>query len=319
MGYIISTIVLFLLAVVAIWVKGIKLTGRDAELVVEDMKVKNILTLVAVSVCASIIFLSTVVNSIYQVPAGHIGIVYRFGDIVGELKEGLQFTAPWNKVIISSNQVVSFKWGRLAAFSKETQDVFIDLTLNVRVSPDKIQELFRKIGPDFFSIIVFPRVEQIFKDESVLYKSVDIAPNREKIRKTVRERLEKELQPYSIVVTDLLLQNIDFKEDFKQAIENKQKATQKSLEEEQMVLASKYKADQSIEAAKGEGQAILVKAQKQAQANRELAASLTPALIQYTMIQHLSPNIEVMILPAGQNFMLNSDMLKKKKVAASEE
>ena len=39
-------------------------------------------------------------------------------------------------------------------------------------------------------VLIEPRVAQNFKDETVKYKSVDIAPNREKIRQAVRQRLE---------------------------------------------------------------------------------------------------------------------------------
>ncbi|MBI2504514.1 MAG: hypothetical protein HYW07_14935, partial [Candidatus Latescibacteria bacterium] len=45
-------------------------------------------------------------------------------------------------------------------------------------------------------------------------------------------------------------------------------------------------------------------------ANLQLSQSLTPALIQYSLIQRLSDKIQVMILPPGQNFILGTDLLK---------
>jgi prohibitin 2 len=247
----------------------------------------------------------------YQIPAGHVGVVYRFGKIVNQLPEGLQFIPPWEKVTRANVQVQSWKFPKLSSFSQETQDVFVAATLNISISPKDIQDLYRNVGENFFNVLVAPRVEQNFKDETVKYKSVDIAPNREAIRKTVRDRLERELTQYSIQVKDLLLENIDFNPGFKAAIENKQRATQKALEEEQNVKVKKQLAEQAIESAKGQAQAVLINAEKQAEANRKLSASLTPELIQYTMIQKLSDKIEVMILPAGQSFILSPEMLKK--------
>ena len=82
---------------------------------------------------------------------------------------------------------------KLSAFSEESQDVFVRASLNVRVSPQTIQELYRTVGPNFFNVLVESRVIQNFKDETVKYKSVEIAPNRENIRKAVRERLKRAL------------------------------------------------------------------------------------------------------------------------------
>jgi len=255
----------------------------------------------------------TLMATINQIPAGKVGIVYRFGKIIDQIPEGLQFTPPWTTVKEANTQIISHKFKKLASFSQETQEVLVDATLNINVSPKDIQNLYRTVGSNFFEVLIAPRVEQTFKDETVKYRSVEIAPNREAIRKTVRERLAKELTQYSITVTDLLLENIDFLPGFKQAIEDKQKATQNALKEEQNVKARKFVADQAIEDAKGRAQSVWIEAEKQAKANKELAASITPELTQYMLVKHLSPKIDVMILPAGQNFILSADMLKKEK------
>ena len=253
---------------------------------------------------------STFFASVHQVPAGHIGVVYEFGGIKGQIGEGLQFVAPWRDVVLANIQVQRRVFDKLNAFSEESQDVFVRASLNVRVSPQTIQQLYRSVGPNFFNVLVESRVIQNFKDETVKYKSVEIAPNRENIRRAVRERLERELSPFSIEVVDLLLDNIDFNPEFKKAIEDKQIATQRALEEQQKIEGEKHKAQQAIERAKGEGSAILFRAEKEAEANRKLAASLTPELVRYAMVQKLSDKIQVMMLPSGQNFILDSDILR---------
>jgi regulator of protease activity HflC (stomatin/prohibitin superfamily) len=258
----------------------------------------------------ALMVLSTLFASVHQVPAGHIGVVYEFGGIKGQIGEGLQFVAPWRDVVLANIQVQRRVFDKLNAFSEESQDVFVRASLNVRVSPQTIQQLYRTVGPNFFNVLVESRVIQNFKDETVKYKSVEIAPNRENIRKAVRERLEKELSPFSIEVVDLLLDNIDFNPEFKKAIEDKQIATQRALEEQQKIEGEKHKAQQAIERAKGEGSAILFRAEKEAEANRKLAASLTPELVRYAMVQKLSDKIQVMMLPSGQNFILDSDILR---------
>src|SRR3989344_1611022 len=264
-------------------------------------------------VVVGLMLLITLVASVNQVPSGQVGSVSQFGAIMEQIDEGLQFVAPWRDVKLANIQVQTHPFNKLTTFSEESQDVFVDATLNVRISPNTVQALYRNVGPNWFQVLVSPRVQQNFKDETVKYKSVDVAPNREKIRHNVTERLKRELSPYSVEVTDLLLNNVDFDPAFKKAIGDKQIATQKALEEQQKVQVAKFQADQAIETAKGEGQATLERALREAKANKELAASVTPELIRYQMVQKLSDKIQVMMLPSGQNFILDSSLVGGKK------
>ena len=236
-----------------------------------------------------LVVLVTILSMFHQVPAGHVGIVYTFGGITGQRGDGLQWVAPWQDLHNASVQVQGHKFPKLASFSSETQDVYVDATINVQVSPQQIQELYRDVGPNYFDILVRPRVLQAFKDETVKYSSVNIAPNREAIRKTVRERLTKELSVHSISVQDLLVDNISFSSKFQNAIEEKQSQSQLALSEKEKVAGERAKADQAIEQARGTAQAILTNAEKQAEANRKLAESITPEYIQYIFASKLAP------------------------------
>src|SRR5437879_6410755 len=108
---------------------------------------------------------STFFASVHQVPAGHIGVVYEFGGIKGQIGEGLQFVAPWRDVVLANIQVQRRVFDKLNAFSEESQDVFVRASLNVRVSPQTIQQLYRSVGPNFFNVLVESRVIQNFTDE----------------------------------------------------------------------------------------------------------------------------------------------------------
>jgi regulator of protease activity HflC (stomatin/prohibitin superfamily) len=183
--------------------------------------------------------------------------------------------------------------------------VYVAATLNTRVSPDHIIGLYTTVGDDYFDILVRPRVNQAFKDEIVKYRSVDVAPHREQIRETVRKRLTEELQSNSIAVDDLLLDNIWFSDQFEKAIENKQEQTQNALAEHEKVEAEHQRAQQAIEVAEG-----------QASANAKLAASITPELIQWQAVQKLAPNVEIMMIPSGANFIMPPELLTKARRSA---
>ena len=256
------------------------------------------------SVVIVLLLLLIITKPFVIVRAGEVGVIYSFGSIIGQVEEGFHLIAPWQFVTHTNIRVQRAVLDRLQSFSQETQDVFVRASLNFQVSPKAVQNLFRTVGPDYYNVLIEPRVAQNFKDETVKYRSVDIAPNRENIRQAVRAKLEKELSPYSIHIVDLLLDNVDFSQEFKRSIENKQIATQKALEEEQLVAAERFKAQQRVEAEKGEGEAKLARAEKEALANQKLAASLTPLLVQQSMIDKLSAKIQLMVVPQGQNFLM---------------
>jgi regulator of protease activity HflC (stomatin/prohibitin superfamily) len=166
------------------------------------------------------------------------------------------------------------------------------------VSPEIIKDLYAKTGSNYFEVLVSPKIQQITKDETVKYKAIEVAPNRENIRKAIKTRLQDELKPFSIEIVDVLLENITFSEAFMKAIDDKQVASQTALKELELVKATQYKAQQVVEKAKGE-----------AEANRLLSNSLTPQIIQYTMIQKLSDKIQVIMLPSNNGLIIDPKAL----------
>lgn len=261
-------------------------------------------TLLKLAVVGALLLLLIFAKPFVIVRAGTVGVIYSFGSIIGQVEEGFHLIWPWWFITHTDIKVQRAVLSKLQSFSSETQDVIVKASLNYQVSPKAVQTLFRTVGPDYFHVLIEPRVAQNFKDETVKFKSVDIAPNREVIRQAVRARLEKELSPYSIHIVDLLLDDVDFSAAFKQSIENKQIATQKALEQEQLVSAAKFSAQQRVETEKGEGEAKLARAEKEALANQKLSASLTPLLVQHEMVSRLSDKIQMMIVPQGSNMIM---------------
>jgi regulator of protease activity HflC (stomatin/prohibitin superfamily) len=256
--------------------------------------------------------LVTVVVCFHQVPAGSVGVKYVFGDITGQTDSGLQITPPWVLIKKANVQLQTLAFiddeGKvpdgakrvgegLDSFSNETQNVYIDAIINIEVSPTEIQRLYRTVGPDYVNKLIPGRIAQIFKDETVNYKAVDIAPNREVIRDNVEKQLTIELAPYSIDVKALLIENIAFDLAFEESIVQKQVAQQNALREIELIQAEKAKADQKIEAARGEAGRLIEEARGQAEANRQISSSITPALIQFQYIQKLADNIKIMLVP----------------------
>jgi regulator of protease activity HflC (stomatin/prohibitin superfamily) len=257
----------------------------------------------------------TIVSSIYIIDAGHVGVIKTFGEIDGQVGDGPAFVAPWSDVIEVSTRAQRKEFDALAAFSKETQDVFVDATLNLAVAPGEIQCLYRTVGGDWYDKLIPPRVLQTLKDETVKYSTVEVAPARETIRRNVRERLQTQLAEFriragecsiSIDVQDFLIRNIDFRPEFKQAIERKQIATQDAETARNRVRQSEFEAQQQVKKAEGEARATFVKAQAQARANRLLSQSLTPEVVRYAYVQKIAPTVQTILVPQSSDFILPS-------------
>ena len=252
---------------------------------------------------------STVASSVRQVEAGHVGVVYQFGEIVGQKSEGLQFIAPWQTMRTASVQIQRRTFDRLEAFTKESQDIFLTMTVNYSVAPGNVQTLYRDVGVNWFDVLVGPRLNNFVKEETVKYDATQVAPNREQIRGEIRRRLALDLAQYSVTVTDLLIENLDFRDEFKNAIVAKQVATQDALREQEKIIQRKAEADQAVATARGEAESTKIRAQGQADANRLIGASLTPEVIQFQAVQKLSDKIQIALIPSGQGVIIDPTTL----------
>lgn len=247
--------------------------------------------------------------SIKQVDAGHVGVVKTFGNITGQIEPGVNFIAPWQHVDVVNTQVQKETFEKLAAFSSETQQVSVTTTLNYSVDQHGVQSLIARVGTDWFDRLVPNNLNQSFKDETVKFKAVDIAPNREVIKAAVLTELRKRLAPYSIRINDLNIDNIAFSPQFEAAIEAKQEATQAALRAEAQVQQAKFEAESVVATARGEADANVARAAGQAEANRKLDASLSPNVLQYIAIQKLADNVTIALLPSGSGSLIDPTKL----------
>lgn len=255
--------------------------------------------------------------SLHPVDAGQVGVVTSFGKVQPEtLKPGLNFLPPLvNSVTNVDTRVHGIGFGsndpaqRFGAASKEYQDVFMTGTLNVHIDQNKAVDLYQNVGLDYDQKLVVPFFSTVIKEIVPQYNIGDILSKREEIRKRTVEALSAKLNPYGIIVDDVAISNIDFSDQYKQAIEAKQVAEQQVQTESQILAQKRIQADQVRTSAQGQADAVIIAAKAQAEANRLLEQSLSPELLQYTLINKLGPTIQTMLLPSGQNFILDPSSL----------
>ncbi len=267
--------------------------------------------------------LFTLVSVFHSVDVNEVGIVRTFGNITGQRESGLQLTSPWQSLdtVLTRNQSFTnsavkkdttdqFVSPVYVAFSKETQDVFVRASLVYHVSRGNVQNLIRESGFNYFDNI---RVESllinVLKEETVKFPAIEIAPNRELIRQAVAARLSESLGKHSILVDQFTLDNIDFDGKFKQAISEKAAATQNAQAEQNKVALETAKAEQDKQRGIAAANLLRETANGQADANRTIAASLTPQLVQFQAIQKLGDKIQIALIPSGQGVIIDPTTL----------
>lgn len=235
----------------------------------------------------------TLFASINTIDAGQIGLVRTFGKFTGQQSAGINFKAPYQGVTKVDGKVlkhsVKMNGGdNGSAFSKETQPVFSTIELNYQLDLAHATKLYSDVGENYYSRIIEPRVQQAFKAETVKYDTIDIAPSREKIRSDVRDTLESQLKPYGINILQITIRDIEFGDKFMAAIEDKQAATQQALAAQAKVAIAQADARSKIATAKGDADAIAIKAN---------ALKSNPQALAQQAIEKLNPNVQIMVVP----------------------
>ena len=200
--------------------------------------------------------------------------------------------------------------------TKDGQQVLIDASVIYAVDPLKVVQLYSTWRFAYEDQFVRTQARGIIRDVASQYGVEEIvSTKRTEMAVSITQELETIFTQNNLVLRDFVLRNIRFSDEYAAAVEQKQIAEQqaqqaafvveqKKQEAEQAREIARGQADAQVIAAKGEAEALLIEAQAQAEANKTIAASLTPELIQYQYVSTLSPNVQTIFVPSGQQFIL---------------
>jgi regulator of protease activity HflC (stomatin/prohibitin superfamily) len=246
--------------------------------------------------CILIASLALFFTCTVSVPAGHTGVVSTFGKVEDYVfGEGLHFKLPWQSVINMDNRTQK-ETIVTAAFSSDFQQVDIIVSLNFSIDRETSQRLYRDIGASYYKTIVEPKFFDAVKNVFTLYSAEDMISARNELSLNISELLSPEMKAHGIQITSVSVENIDFTDDFTEAVEAKQVAEQNKLkaaiEQEQANLEAEAAANRKVIAAEAEAEVAKIQAdaakyasEQEAMANEKLAQSISEVLIQYFSIE----------------------------------
>lgn len=212
-----------------------------------------------------------VLSCLVSVPTGHTGVVTTFGRVEDKtLDSGIHGKAPWNKVVELDNRVQK-STVELYCFSSDIQEVTVMYTLNYQISKSSAQDIYRTVGKDYYATVITPNISESVKTITAHYTAESLIASRDTLAREIEELLTEQLAKYNIEVVSTAIEDMDFTDEFTNAVEAKQVAVQNKLravtEQEQKTI----EAQQAAERAKIQAQADAEIAQIQAQADMEVA------------------------------------------------
>jgi regulator of protease activity HflC (stomatin/prohibitin superfamily) len=204
----------------------------------------------------------------------------------------------------------------IQARTKDGQQVFIDASLIYAIDPAHLIDLHRLWQNRYEDNVIRPVARAAIRDAVSQFGVEEIVSTRRAdLEDAISSEIQEKLASNNLVMGDFLLRNIRFSDEYAAAVEQKQIAEQqaqqakfvveqKKQEAEQARQTAQGQADAAVIAAKGAAEARLIQAQAEAQANQLLAQSLTPTLLEYQYILKLSPGVQTIFIPSGNQFIL---------------
>ena len=233
------------------------------------------------------------------VPAGHVGVVERFGQVKeSTLQPGFHITDFFEHVRPVDIRTQRHNYNT-EAFSSDIQQVILSVAVNENVSPDSAYKLYTTVGMNYLENLLEPRLMENAKVVISKYTAEALIANREKLSAEILVKMQNDMAPYGIYVSAISVENIDFTDQYEAAIEAKQVATQEkqraqTQQEQQTMEASQAAERERISAqaeadvakikADAEAYALRVKAEAEAEANDKISKSLTDMLVKYTEV-----------------------------------
>ena len=235
----------------------------------------------------------------YTVGPGQKAVVfYRFGkglDKENVKNQGFHFIAPWNEKYIY-NVRIQEDLSIMEVLSKNGLTIKTELSYRYKPVDDKVGYVHDDLGINYHDNIIIPEIRSVTREVIGEYLPEELySTKREVIEDEIYERTKITLLEKNLLLDAVLIRDVTLPKTLQDAIENK-------LKQEQISLEYDFKLVQ----AEKEAQKQIIEAEGKAKANRILSASLTDNVlrdkgIEATLQLSESPNSKVVVVGSGDD------------------
>lgn len=235
---------IFILAIVVgigglIGYMNMKKSGRKQEASISLM-----VGLVAVAVA--------IFNLFTVIPAGNVGVVDFLGNVSDNtLKAGVNIVNPMARIEKFSIKTQEIK-EVMSVPSKEGLSVQLEISLMYKLTPDKANEVYKKIGSNYREIILIPQFRSVVRGVTARYEAKALyTASREKLAGEIITDLNSLVGPRGITIEEAPLREIVLPPGLTRSIEEKLQAEQESQRMEFVLRKETQEAERKRIEAKG--------------------------------------------------------------------
>jgi len=206
----------------------------------------------------------------------------------------------------------------IQARTKDGQQIFIDASVIYAADPTQLIQLHITWQNRYEENVVRPVARAAIRNAVSQFGVEElVSTKRAELEQAIRTEIETKLKENNIIMSDFLLRNIRFSDEYAAAVEQKQVAEQQAQQAKFVVESKKQEAEQARQTAQGQADAAVITAQgaaeaqiiqaeAQAKANDLIGQSLqkNPEILQYQYILKLSPGVQTIFIPSGNQFIL---------------
>lgn len=215
---------------------------------------------------AGILFFVLAVNPVVIIPSGSHGLRFTWGSVdKNELYQGMRFKIPFvQEVKILSmrphEDAFSIPISKEGAVTRDNQTIGAEIKFFYTYKDGQLSRLWSEIGEEQIVSIIQSSVTESFKIVVGQYNIFDIPMNQDKIRRQVFELVNEKVRGYPASISDFMITNYDWSEDFNKQIEATMQSAQMVKKKQQELLVTQQEAQKIVKQAEAEREALVQKA-----------------------------------------------------------
>ena len=197
-----------------------------------------------------VIVLITLFSSFTTVPTGFVGVKTRFGKVQDDvIQEGFNTKAPFIEKIVKIDCKTKKIESESEGSTKDMQTVKIAIAVNYNVNKDTANQLYREVGTEFEDVIINPSLLESIKSAMAQYTAEELITRRAEVSNKIQEGVIEKIADRGFTITEFNVINIDFSEQYDQAIEAKAVKQQEVITAQAELEKQKIQNQKEIEIA----------------------------------------------------------------------
>ncbi len=195
----------------------------------------------------------------YVIDSGERGVLLTWGEVSPTPKTpGLGFKIPIMQTLVKMEIRTQKYEADASGASKDLQIVSAKIATNYHLSDKDVCRIYTELGEGYADRLIQPLEQEVVKATISKYTAEELITRREEVRQEIKTLFTERLGQRGITVEEVSIVNFDFSQSFNEAIEAKVTAEQNALASKNKLEQVKYEAQQKIESAKGQAEAIRV-------------------------------------------------------------